>query len=101
MSLVNQLTVPHTQAVLDLLTDKPRTAEQTFRSVHERMQISQTVIKELERLGEREQVGIDLLLLTAFQTLLYRYTAQDELVIATTLTDIVNPLIISTDWTDT
>ncbi|MGZ4163608.1 MAG: non-ribosomal peptide synthetase, partial [Tumebacillaceae bacterium] len=101
MSLVNQLTVPHTQAVLDLLTDKPRTAEQTFRSVHERLQISHTVIKELEQLSEREQVGIDLLLLTAFQTLLYRYTAQDELVIATTLTDIVNQLIIGTDWTDT
>ncbi len=65
--------------VLDLPTDRPRPPVQTYNGAHEPFHFSKELSDALNTLSRREGVTLFMTLLAAFQTLLYRYTAQDDI----------------------
>ncbi len=67
--------------VLQLPTDRPRPSVQTFRGARHNFQVSPGTSSALKRLSQREGVTLFMTLLSAFQTLLHRYTHQDDIVI--------------------
>jgi amino acid adenylation domain-containing protein len=69
--------------VLDLPTDRPRPAMQTFRGARVTGTISPRVIESLKVLSQREGVTLFMTLLAAFKTVLFRHTHQDDIVIGT------------------
>lgn len=68
-------------AVLHLPADRPRPAAQSFRGAHQYMPLPKDLAESLGALAQREGVTLFMLLLAAFQTLLARYTAQDEIMV--------------------
>lgn len=79
-------------AVLDLPTDYPRPAIQTYQGASVPFCFSATLNKQLKQLAQQEKSTLFSLLLTAFHVLLYRYTGQDNLSIGTpTSTSRLNP----------
>jgi amino acid adenylation domain-containing protein len=68
-------------SVLQLPTDRPRPAAQTFQGSRQTFVISASVTDALNVLSQREGVTLFMTLLAAFQTLLYRYTGQDDIVV--------------------
>ncbi len=69
--------------VLALPTDNPRPAVQSFRGAREVLILPQALTEALKSLSQKEGVTLFMLLLAAFQTLLYRYTGQTDLVVGT------------------
>ncbi|MBP6749164.1 MAG: AMP-binding protein, partial [Xanthomonadaceae bacterium] len=69
-------------AVLDLPTDRPRPAAQTFRGDSWSTRIPEPLYRKLENIGRERQSTMSMLVLTAFQILLSRYSNQDHVVIA-------------------
>src|SRR5882724_1179725 len=67
--------------VLELPTDRARPAVQSYRGTYERVTLSKPLSEALETLCRKEGVTLYMALLGAFQTLLYRYTGQTDLVI--------------------
>ena len=70
--------------VLQLPTDRPRPAVQSFHGRHQAIKLSQALTETLRRLARREEVTLFVTLLTAFKVLLYRYAGQDDLVVGST-----------------
>jgi amino acid adenylation domain-containing protein len=68
-------------AILELPTDRPRPPAQSFRAAHERFVFPRDLRQALEALSAREGVSLAVLLLAAFETLLTRYTRQDDIVV--------------------
>ncbi|HEY0606708.1 MAG TPA: condensation domain-containing protein, partial [Herpetosiphonaceae bacterium] len=62
--------------LLELPTDRPRPAQQTFNGAIETAQLPAALIASLTQLSQREDATLFMTLLAAFQTLLHRYTAQ-------------------------
>src|SRR6266436_3514347 len=95
--------------VLDLPTDHPRPALQTYRGLRQFISIPQDITRGLEALSRSEQTTMYVVLLTAFQVLLHRYTGQDEIVLGTPVAGrhrpntesligcLINTLVIRTD----
>ncbi|HEU4326188.1 MAG TPA: amino acid adenylation domain-containing protein [Roseiflexaceae bacterium] len=73
-----QLAAP---TVLQLPTDAPRPAVQTFAGAVERFVLPAALTADLRALARREQVTLAALLLAAFQTLLHRYSGQDDILV--------------------
>jgi len=71
--------------VLELPTDHPRPAVQTFRGATRTAALSQTLVVELRRLCRREGVTLYMALLAAFAILLQRYTGQEDIPVGTTV----------------
>ncbi len=69
--------------VLELAPDKPRPAVQTFRGASELFQLPLKVLEPLKSLGRQEQATLFMTLLASFTALLYRYTAQDDILVGT------------------
>ena len=67
--------------VLELPTDRPRPAIQTLKGARHFFTLPVTLSKRLKALSEQEGVTLFMLLLAAFQTLLYRYTGQTDILI--------------------
>lgn len=67
---------------LKLPFDRPPLLTRTFRISSEHFLVSQALVAALKRLSQREGVNLSLLLLAAFQTLLYRYTDQADISIS-------------------
>jgi amino acid adenylation domain-containing protein len=67
-------------AILELPTDRPRPPAQSFRAAQESMLLPGELKRSLEALANRECVSLSVVLLAAFQTLLARYTRQDDIV---------------------
>jgi amino acid adenylation domain-containing protein len=67
--------------VLNLPTDRPRSPVQTFKGAQAKLVLSQTVKKELKNLSRQQGVTLFMTLLTAFKTLLYRYTGQTDILV--------------------
>jgi len=67
--------------VLELPTDRPHPPVQQFRGASLNLSISQELSDSIKHLGERESVTPFVTLIAAFQTLLSRYTGQDDIVI--------------------
>ena len=68
-------------SLLNLPTDRPRPATQTYRGATQFLKLSKSLSEELETLSQRQRVTLFMTLLAAFQTLLYRYTQQTDIVI--------------------
>jgi amino acid adenylation domain-containing protein len=67
--------------VLELPTDRPRPAMQTFRGARKSAAFPKALGAELKALSRREGVTLFMTLLAAFQTLLHRYTGQHDIVV--------------------
>jgi thioesterase domain-containing protein/acyl carrier protein len=67
--------------LLQLPTDRPRPAVQTFQSAKQSFALSKNLTESLKVLSQREGVTLFTKLLAAFQVLLYRYTAQQDILI--------------------
>ncbi len=67
--------------VLQLPTDRPRPSVQTYRGARLARPLSKALIDALEQVSRREQSSLFMTLFAAFQTLLFRYTDQDDIVV--------------------
>ncbi|MBD2040985.1 amino acid adenylation domain-containing protein, partial [Microcoleus sp. FACHB-672] len=79
--------------VLQLPTDRPRPAVQTFRGARQCVSLSKSLTEELKALSRRQGVTLYMTLLAAFKTLLHRYAGQDEIVIGTVTSNRSRPEI--------
>jgi amino acid adenylation domain-containing protein len=70
-------------AVLELPTDRPRPAVQTFHGAGYPFMLSGPLTEVLKRLCQHEGVTLFMALLAAFKALLYRYTGQETLIVGT------------------
>lgn len=96
-------------SVLNLPTDYPRPAIQTFKGKKEALELPKILLDELKKLAQREGVTLFMTLLAAFQVLLYRYSQQDDIVVGSPIANrnrqewepivgmFVNTLVLRTD----
>ena len=99
-------------ALLELPTDHPRPAVQSYRGAHYPFQLSEQMTRELKALSQREGSTLFMTLLAAFQTLLMRYSGQEDLVVGTPIANrtrveiepligfFVNTLVVRTDLSE-
>ncbi|MFN8596432.1 MAG: amino acid adenylation domain-containing protein [Anaerolineae bacterium] len=95
--------------VLQLPTDRPRPAVQTYNGAYQAFALSPHLSLSIRALCQREGVTPFMLLLAAFQTLLYRYTHSDDISVGTPIANrnrteiegligfFVNTLVVRTD----
>ncbi|QBX40839.1 amino acid adenylation domain-containing protein [Pseudomonas fluorescens] len=67
------------QPLLELPTDRPRPAEQSYRGARREIPLSLELATALKHLAQRENVTLFALLLASFQTLLHRYSGQADI----------------------
>ena len=96
-------------AVLLLPTDHPRPPMQTFRGDTQSFLLPSSLSENLKALSQREGVTLFMTLLSAFQTLLYRYTGQEDILVGSLIANrnqaeiepligfFVNTLVLRTD----
>lgn len=94
--------------VLNLQTDRPRPAAQTFRGASEPLRLDAQLTAQLKALGQAHDATLFMTLLAAFKALLYRYTGQEDLLVgsptagrqsakfASTVGYFVNPIVLCT-----
>ncbi len=70
-------------AMLKLPTDHPRPAQQSFKGASVALKLSPQLSQSLVDLSQRQGVTLFMTTLAAFQTLLFRYTGQEDIVIGT------------------
>ena len=70
-------------AFLELPVDRPRPAVQTFQGAHQSLVLSGTLSESLKDLSRQEGVTLFITLLAAFNTLLYRYTGREDMIVGT------------------
>jgi amino acid adenylation domain-containing protein/non-ribosomal peptide synthase protein (TIGR01720 family) len=80
-------------ALLDLPADRPRPAVLSLRGAHMPFQLHPDLAAALRELSRREGVTLFMTLLAAFQTVLYRYSGQTDLVIGTPIANRTRPEI--------
>jgi amino acid adenylation domain-containing protein len=68
---------------LELPTDQPRPAVQNHQGAYQSLVLPKQLTVDLKALSRRSDSTLFMTLLTAFKTLLYRYTAQEDIVIGT------------------
>src|SRR5262249_1552504 len=64
-------------------TDRPRPTVQSFRGALHPFEFSPDLVDALRRLAQQEDCTLYMVLLAAFQTLLHRYSGQEELCVGT------------------
>ena len=96
-------------ALLQLPTDRPRPAVQSYRGAVQSIELSQELTQGLQALSARQGVTLFMTLLAVFQTLLYRYTGQNDIVVGSPIANrnraeiegligfFVNTLVLRTD----
>ena len=99
--------------LLELPTDRPRPAVQTYRGAKHSFLLSKALTEALNSLSRQENVTLFMTLLAAFKTLLYRYTGQADIVVGAPIANrnraeleeligfFVNTLVLRTDLSDT
>ena len=95
--------------VLELPTDRPRPAVQSYRGARLGLGLPDELSTELKELSRREGATLFMTLLAAFQILLHRYSGQREIVVGTDVANrnyhetegligfFVNQLVLKTD----
>ena len=95
--------------LLELPTDHPRPAVQTFRGSQRSLLLPNTVGEGLKVLSRQQGVTLFMTLLAAFKILLHRYSGQDDLIVGTPIANrnrleiegligfFVNTLVVRTD----
>ncbi|HKV35213.1 MAG TPA: amino acid adenylation domain-containing protein [Pyrinomonadaceae bacterium] len=98
-------------AALELPTDRPRPAVMSFHGAVQRFAVASHVSASLISLARQENCTLFMTLLAAFQTLLHRYTGQNDLMIGSPMAGrnrseiegligfFVNTLVLRTDLT--
>lgn len=71
--------------ILQLPTDRPRPAIATFTGAKQYFTFSPTLTEALTKLSQQAEVTLFMTLLAAFNTLLYRYTEQEDILIGTSI----------------
>ncbi|AUB35492.1 Glutamate-1-semialdehyde aminotransferase [Nostoc flagelliforme CCNUN1] len=96
-------------ALLELHTDRPRPAVQSFRGAQQSFTLSQDLSAALNHLSRKQGVTLFMTLLAAFDTLLYRYTGQADILVGSPIANrnhseiegligfFVNTLVLRTD----
>ncbi|HEX2077289.1 MAG TPA: condensation domain-containing protein, partial [Longimicrobium sp.] len=96
-------------ALLELPTDHPRPAVQTFRGASERVQLPREVLERLRALGRQESATLYMVVLSAFQVLLSKYSGSEDVVVGSPIAGrgrhevegligfFVNTLVLRTD----
>jgi amino acid adenylation domain-containing protein len=96
-------------AVLELPTDRPRPAVQSFRGARQSLALTKELADALQAMSRREGVTLFMTLLAAFKVLLGRYTGQTDIVVGTPIAGrnqveieeligfFVNTLVLRTD----
>ncbi|MFB2880052.1 non-ribosomal peptide synthase/polyketide synthase, partial [Floridanema aerugineum] len=96
-------------AILSLPTDRPRKAKQTFVGAHQEFALSAQLSEKLNQLSQEQGVTLFMTLLAAFNTLLYRYSGQTDIVVGSPIANrnkseiegligfFVNTLVLRTD----
>jgi amino acid adenylation domain-containing protein len=96
--------------VLDLHTDRPRPRVQTYEGAAVQLHLSPYLSARVKALGREREATPFITLLAAFETLLHRYTRQEDLLVgsvtaartragfARTLGYFVNPLVLRADF---
>ena len=79
--------------VLELPTDRPRTAALSFDTARQLLRLPEELVQALTRLCRREGSTLFMTLLAAFKILLYSYTGQVDLCVGTLLTNRPRPEI--------
>ena len=69
--------------VLELPTDRPRPAVRSRRGAIESLALSKELTDALQAMSRRAGVTLFMTLLTAFKTLLYRHTGQEDILVGT------------------
>ena len=67
--------------VLELPTDRPRPALQSYRGATHSLVLGRELTRELKALARRENSTLFMILLAAFRALLYRYTGQPDILV--------------------
>jgi amino acid adenylation domain-containing protein len=95
--------------VLDLPTARPRPLTESFRGAHQTLSLSKPLTESLKALSQREGVTLFMTLLSAFETILQRYTGQDDILVGAPIANrnrieienligfFVNTLVLRTD----
>ena len=89
--------------LLSLPTDRPRPAEQNERGSAQSFVVSQELTQALSLLSKQEGVTLFMTLLAAFDTLLYRYTGTEDIVVGSPIASrvdseiFVNAVALRTD----
>ncbi|HKQ36784.1 MAG TPA: amino acid adenylation domain-containing protein, partial [Verrucomicrobiae bacterium] len=98
--------------LLELPTDRPRPAVQTFRGAHEYLSLPVSLTQALRKLAQQNRVTLFMLLLAGFKTLLHRYCRQDDLMVGSPIAGrtqletepligfFINTLVLRTDFSD-
>ncbi|MEH2032602.1 MAG: non-ribosomal peptide synthase/polyketide synthase [Nostoc sp.] len=68
-------------ALLSFPTDRPRPAVQTFAGAYQKFALSAELTQKLTKLSQEQGVTLFMTLLAAFDTLLYRYTGQEDILV--------------------
>jgi amino acid adenylation domain-containing protein len=96
-------------ALLSLPTDRPRPAVQTFAGAIQEFALSVELSNQLTQLSQKQGVTLFMTLLAAFDTLLYRYTGQLDILVGSAIANrehseiegligfFVNTLVLRTD----
>nr|QEO74429.1 condensation domain-containing protein [uncultured bacterium] len=71
------------QPVLELPTDRPRPAVQTFDGAKHQVMLTPAQLAGVRALGRRQGTTVFMTLLAAFEVLLYRYSGQQEILLGT------------------
>ncbi|MFN6563916.1 MAG: amino acid adenylation domain-containing protein [Nostoc sp. ChiSLP01] len=69
--------------LLSLPTDRPRPAAQTYKGAHKHFALSFELTNGLAQLSQQQGVTLYMMLLAAFDTLLYRYTGTEDILVGT------------------
>ena len=97
---------------LELPTDRPRPAVQTFQGAHESLHLSSQLAESLRALSRQQGGTLFVTLLAAFQSLLHRYTGQRDIAVGSGVANrnrtelerligfFVNALVMRTDFSD-
>lgn len=64
-------------------TDYPRSPVQTYQGGYQSLELPKNLTKALKDLSQQERGTLFMTLLAAFQTFLYRYTGQEDIIVGT------------------
>ncbi|HEX7028153.1 MAG TPA: amino acid adenylation domain-containing protein, partial [Gammaproteobacteria bacterium] len=78
-------------ALLELPTDRPRPAAQTYNGAYDFFTLEAERLTALKALSREEDVTLFMVLLAAFKVLLARYARQDDIAVGTTIANRTRP----------
>ncbi|ARV58869.1 hypothetical protein BZZ01_09675 [Nostocales cyanobacterium HT-58-2] len=95
--------------ILDLPTDRPRPLVQSYQGASITFKLTKELTQQLKVLAKTEKATLYMILLAAFQVLLYRYTGQEDVLVGSptfgrsqreftrTIGYFVNPVVLRAD----